>query len=96
MTKADLVNLLFERVGLPKAEAHAIIELVLDNIKESLLQGEIVKVSGFGTFQVRKKGSRVGRNPRTLQEVEITPRRVVTFKASEQLKGYVEKGTINP
>ncbi len=96
MTKADLVNLLFERVGLPKAEAHAIIELVLDNIKESLLQGEVVKISGFGTFQVRKKGSRVGRNPKTKQEVEISPRKVVTFKASDQLKGYVERDTLTP
>lgn len=91
MTKADLVNLLFERTGLPKAEAHSIVELVLDLIKDSLLAGETVKISGFGTFQVRKKSARMGRNPRTKQEVEITPRRVVTFKASEQLKDLIEK-----
>ncbi len=95
MTKADLVSLLFERVGLPKAEAHSIVELVLNNIKDSLLAGEVVKISGFGTFQVRKKSARIGRNPRTKQEVEITPRKVVTFKASEQLKDMVEK-TIAP
>jgi integration host factor subunit alpha len=91
MTKAEIVNSLFEKVGLPKNEAAGILETVFETIKETLIAGESIKISGFGTFNVRKKGSRVGRNPKTKQEVEITPRRVVTFKASEQLKDVVEK-----
>lgn len=91
MTKAEIVNSLFEKVGLPKNEAAEILETVFETIKETLIAGESIKISGFGTFNVRKKGSRVGRNPKTKQEVEITPRRVVTFKASEQLKDVVEK-----
>ncbi|HCZ11172.1 MAG TPA: integration host factor subunit alpha [Nitrospiraceae bacterium] len=91
MTKADIVNLVFERVGLPKNEAQDIVENVFDTIKQTLIAGESIKISGFGTFNVRKKGARVGRNPKTKEEVEITPRRVVTFKASDQLKELIEK-----
>jgi integration host factor subunit alpha len=91
MTKADVVNLVFEKVGLPRNEAHEIVEVVIDTIKQTLIAGESVKISGFGTFNVRKKGARVGRNPKTKKEVEITPRRVVIFKASDQLKGHIEK-----
>ncbi|MCL4536943.1 MAG: integration host factor subunit alpha [Nitrospirae bacterium] len=91
MTKADIVNLVFEKVGLPKNEAQEMVETVFDAIKQTLIAGESIKISGFGTFNVRKKGSRVGRNPKTKEEVEITPRRVVTFKASDQLKEIIEK-----
>lgn len=91
MTKADIVNLVFEKVGLPRNEAQEIVETVFDTIKETLIAGESIKVSGFGTFNVRKKGARIGRNPKTKEEVEIKPRRVVTFKASDQLKEVVEK-----
>ncbi|NLI31112.1 MAG: integration host factor subunit alpha [Nitrospiraceae bacterium] len=90
MTKADIVNLVFEKVGLPKNDCQDIVEAVFDTIKHTLIAGESIKVSGFGTFNVRKKGSRIGRNPKTKQEVEITPRRVVTFKASDHLKAAVE------
>ena len=90
MTKADIVNLVFERVGLPKNEAQDIVENVFDTIKQTLIAGESIKISGFGTFNVRKKSARVGRNPKTKEEVEITPRRVVTFKASDQLKEGIE------
>ncbi|MBI5212153.1 MAG: integration host factor subunit alpha [Nitrospirae bacterium] len=90
MTKADIVNLVFERVGLPKNEAQDIVEKVFDTIKQTLIAGESIKISGFGTFNVRKKSARVGRNPKTKEEVEITPRRVVTFKASDQLKEVIE------
>ncbi|MCX8068874.1 MAG: integration host factor subunit alpha [Thermodesulfovibrionales bacterium] len=86
MTKADIVSLLVEKIGLQKAEAQLIVEVVIDNIKDSLLAGETVKIAGFGTFTVKKKNSRIGRNPKTKVEVEITPRRVVTFKVSDQLK----------
>jgi integration host factor subunit alpha len=91
MTKADIVNLVFEKVGLPKNEAQEMVETVFDTIKQTLIVGESIKISGFGTFNVRKKNSRIGRNPKTKEEVEITPRRVVTFKASDQLKELIEK-----
>lgn len=91
MTKADIVNLVFEKVGLPKNEAQEMVETVFDTIKQTLIAGESIKISGFGTFNVRKKNSRIGRNPKTTEEVEITPRWVVTFKASDQLKELIEK-----
>jgi integration host factor subunit alpha len=82
---------LFEKVGLPKNETQDIVEVIFDTLKQTLIAGESVKVSGFGTFTVRKKSARVGRNPKTKEEVEITPRKVVTFKASDQLKEAIEK-----
>ncbi|GBD98239.1 integration host factor subunit alpha [bacterium BMS3Abin07] len=91
MTKADIVNTLFEKVGLPKKEAQDIIEIILSCIKETFVEGESIKISGFGTFNIRKKNSRRGRNPKTGEEIEITPRRVVTFRPSNQLKEMVEK-----
>lgn len=91
MTKADIVNLVFEKVGLPKNEAQEMVETVFDTIKQTLIAGESIKISGFGTFNVRKKNSRIGRNPKTKEEVEITPRRVVTFKVSDQIKELIEK-----
>lgn len=91
MTKADIVNFVFEKVGLPKNEAQEMVEVVFDTIKQTLVAGESIKISGFGTFNVRKKNARIGRNPKTKEEVEITPRRVVTFKASDQLKELIEK-----
>ncbi|GAB6184254.1 integration host factor subunit alpha [Thermodesulfovibrio hydrogeniphilus] len=93
MTKADLVNYIFERAGLPKTEIQKIVETVFDTIKESLAQGENVKIAGFGLFNVRMKGKRIGRNPKTMETVEITPRKVVTFKPSEQLKEIIQKKT---
>ncbi len=86
MTKADLVNIIFERVGLPKKEIQKIVETVFETMKEALIEEEIIKVSGFGVFVVRKKGSRIGRNPKTMQTVEIKPRKVVVFRPSQQLK----------
>ena len=91
MTKADLVEIVFEKVGLSKKEAHDIIEIIFDTIKQSFEEGESVKVPGFGTFNVRKKASRRGRNPQTGDELEITARRVLTFKTSNQLKAEIEK-----
>ena len=91
MTKADIVKLVFENVGLPKNEAHEIVEFIFNTLKQTLVAGESVKVSGFGTFTTRKKTARVGRNPKTKEEAEIPPRRVVTFRASEFLKEATEK-----
>jgi integration host factor subunit alpha len=90
MTKVDLVEVIFEKVGLSKKEAQDIIEIIFETIKRSFIEGESVKISGFGTFNVRKKTARKGRNPKTGAELEISPRRVLTFKASNQLKGVIE------
>ena len=90
MTKADLVEIIFEKVGLSKKEAQDIIEIIFDTVKDAFVAGESVKIPGFGTFNVRQKSARRGRNPQTGDELEITPRRVLTFKASNQLKGLVE------
>ena len=90
MTKADLVEIIFEKVGLSKKEAQDIIEIIFDTVKDAFVTGESVKIPGFGTFNVRQKAARRGRNPQTGEELEITPRRVLTFKASNQLKGLVE------
>ena len=91
MTKADLVDAVFGKVGLSKIESQNIIEMIFDTIKQTLVEGESVKVSGFGTFNVKKKNARRGRNPKTGGDLEITPRRVITFRASNQLKGIIEK-----
>lgn len=91
MTKADLVEIVFEKVGLSKKEAQDIIEIIFDTIKESFVAGESVKVPGFGTFNVRQKAARRGRNPQTGDELTIAPRRVLTFKASNQFKALIEK-----
>ncbi|MGD1074999.1 MAG: integration host factor subunit alpha [Thermodesulfovibrionales bacterium] len=91
MTKADLVDAVFGKVGLSKIESQNIIEMIFDTIKQTLIEGESVKVSGFGTFNVKKKHARRGRNPKTGSDLEITPRRVITFRASNHLKNSVEK-----
>jgi integration host factor subunit alpha len=91
MTKADLVDIIFGKVGLSKIESQNIIELIFDTVKQTLIEGESVKVSGFGTFNVKKKNARRGRNPKTGQELQITPRRVITFRASNHFKDLIEK-----
>ncbi len=90
MTKADLVEIIFEKVGLSKKEAQDIIEIIFDTVKQAFVEGESIKIPGFGTFNVRKKAARRGRNPQTGEELVITPRRVLTFKASNQLKDSIE------
>jgi integration host factor subunit alpha len=91
MTKADLVDAIFEKVGLSKKEAQDIIEILFDTMKQTFAEGESIKISGFGTFNVRKKAARRGRNPKTGEDLEITPRRVITFRVSNQLKEEIEK-----
>jgi len=90
LTKAELAELLFEQVGLNKREAKDMVETFFDEIRDSLVRGEPVKLSGFGNFQLRDKPQRPGRNPKTGEEIPITARRVVTFHASQKLKGMVE------
>jgi integration host factor subunit alpha len=91
MTKADLAEKVHEQVGLSRKESVEIIETLFANMKNILSEGESIKITGFGTFLVRKKGSRRGRNPKTGVEIEITQRKVVTFKPSLQFKALVEK-----
>lgn len=86
MTKADIVESVYEKIGFSKKEAADIVELVFDTLKETLEKGEKIKLSGFGNFVVRQKRPRIGRNPQTGQEIEITARKVLTFKPSQILK----------
>ncbi|MDI6890700.1 MAG: integration host factor subunit alpha [Thermodesulfovibrionales bacterium] len=94
MTKADLVDAIFEKIGLSKKEAQEIIEILFVTMKQTFVEGESVKISGFGTFNVRKKTARRGRNPKTGEDLEITPRKVITFKVSNQLKSVIGKGHV--
>lgn len=91
LTKAELADLLFENVGLNKREAKDMVESFYEEIRLALQNGEGVKLSGFGNFQLRAKPQRPGRNPKTGEEIPITARRVVTFHASQKLKTLVEK-----
>jgi len=96
LTKAELAELLFEQVGLNKREAKDMVETFFDEIRNALERGESVKLSGFGNFQLRDKPQRPGRNPKTGEEIPITARRVVTFHASQKLKGMVEDSSQQP
>ena len=86
LTKFDIVKSLNDEIGLNKREAKELVDSFFDNIKKLLSQGHEVKLSGFGNFQLKDKSSRPGRNPRTGDDVEITARRVVTFKSGQKLK----------
>ncbi|AVY93121.1 MULTISPECIES: integration host factor subunit alpha [Microvirgula] len=90
LTKAELADLLFDRVGLSKRESKDMVESFFEEIRGALEEGDSVKLSGFGNFQLRDKPQRPGRNPKTGEEIPITARRVVTFHASQKLKGMVE------
>ncbi len=90
LTKAELADMLYERVGLNKREAKEVVEAFFDEIRTQLEQGESVKLSGFGNFQLRDKPERPGRNPKTGEPIPISARRVVTFHASQKLKAHVQ------
>ena len=90
LTKAELTELLFDHVGLNKREAKDIVDTFFAEIRNTLEQGDEVKLSGFGNFQVRNKPPRPGRNPKTGEVIPISARRVVTFHASQKLKAVVE------
>ena len=95
VTKADLANTLFEQLGLNKREAKEFVELFFEKIRESLESGDSVKLSGFSGFSVRDKKSRPGRSPKTGEEVPVTPRRVVTYKASQKVKDRIAKTNVS-
>ena len=86
LTRANLAEAVFQKVGLPRNESAEIVELLLREIVASLERGDTVKLSSFGSLGIRDKGQRIGRNPKTGQEVPITPRRVLVFRASNIMK----------
>jgi len=86
MTKADIIESVYEQIGFSKREAADVVETVFETMKSTLANGEKIKVSGFGNFVVRSKRARVGRNPQTGDVITITERRVLTFKPSQVLK----------
>ncbi len=96
LTKAELAELLFERVGLNKREAKEMVDTFFEEIRHALQRGDSVKLSGFGNFQLRDKPQRPGRNPKTGEAIPITARRVVTFHASQKLKPIVEGDATDP
>jgi integration host factor subunit alpha len=90
LTKAELADMLFDKVGLNKREAKDMVEAFFEEIRLALERGESVKLSGFGNFQLRNKPQRPGRTPKTGEEIPITARRVVTFRPGQKLKARVE------
>ena len=86
ITRTELTEAVYQEVGLSRNESSDLLETVLEKISETLITGESVKISSFGTFSIRSKSERIGRNPKTGIEVPITPRRVINFRPSQQLK----------
>ena len=95
LTKADFAGHLFDELSLNKREAKDMVELFFEEIKRTLEQGEAVKISGFGKFGLRDKVGRPGRNPKTREEIPITARRVVTFRAGQKLKAQLCQSASN-
>ena len=96
VTRAQLTETIYMQVGLSRNESSDLLENVLERISAALSAGESVKISGFGTFSVRQKGRRIGRNPKTGDEVPILPRRVLVFRPSHVLKAHVNGTAVNP
>jgi len=86
VTRADLAEAVYREIGLSRTESSTLVEAVIDNIIAALIRGETVKLAGFGTFTLRDKNERMGRNPKTGEAVPITPRRVLSFKPSQVIK----------
>lgn len=93
ITRADLAEAVYEEVGLSRNESADLVETVLDKVSDTLVSGETVKISSFGSFSVRQKGERIGRNPKTGVEVPILPRKVLVFRASHVLKDKINAAT---
>jgi integration host factor subunit alpha len=92
LTRADLAEAINRKMGFSRAESLEMVEAILDHMTQALRRGENVKISGFGSFVLRDKNERIGRNPKTGVEVPITPRRVMTFRASQLLRERIAKG----
>jgi len=91
MTKADIVDQVYVKTGLSKKESADIVEKVFELVKETVAKGEKIKIAGFGNFVVKEKSTRRGRNPQTGEEIEISSRRILTFKPSQILKSAINK-----
>ena len=91
MTRADLSEAVYQEVGLSRNDSAALVETILNEMVDSLTRGETVKISSFGSFSVRQKGQRIGRNPKTGEEVPILPRKVLVFRASHVLKNKINR-----
>ena len=89
MTKAQVVEHLFDKIGFSKKDSSDVVEMILETIKEALIKGEKVKISGFGNFAIKEKKARRGRNPQTGDDLTISARRVLTFKPSQVLKSAI-------
>lgn len=96
ITRADLTQAVYEKVGLSQAESALLVEQVIREMSVTLMAEESVKLSGFGVFSVRQKGRRIGRNPKTNVEVPIEPRRSLTFSSSPLLRTRLNGGTLEP
>lgn len=96
VTRAQLSEAVYQEVGLSRNESADLVETVLNEIADALARGEMVKISSFGSFGVRKKGKRIGRNPKTGTEVPISPRRVLIFRASHVLKDQINASLSKP
>jgi len=94
LTRADLAEAVVQKVGLPRNESQELVELILQEISASLAAGQPVKLSSFGSFGIRQKGQRIGRNPKTGKEVPITPRKVLVFRPSNIMKQRINAGLI--
>jgi integration host factor subunit alpha len=92
VTRAQLSDAVYQEVGLSRNESADLLELVLNEMVSALERGESVKISSFGSFSIRSKGKRIGRNPKTGEEVPILPRRVLVFRASQLLKSKINSG----
>ncbi len=92
LTRMDLTEAVFREVGLSRNESAQLVESVIGHISDALVRGETVKISTFGTFRVRQKAARMGRNPKTGEEVPISPRRVLSFRPSQVMKERVAAG----
>ena len=96
VTRAQLTEAVYQEVGLSRNESAELVESVIAEISAALERGDMVKISSFGSFAVRHKGQRIGRNPKTGQEVPISPRRVLVFRASHALKDQINSGPSRP
>ena len=96
MTKVDIIENIYEKVGFSKKEVSKIVESVFDIIKETLEHEDKIKISGFGNFVIRKKRARRGRNPQTGSDIEISPRRILTFKPSQVMKAGLNRQGESP
>jgi len=93
MTKADLVEAVYNKIGIPKREASDLVDLTFDIVKDTLESGEEVNIQGFGKLKVRQKSSRVGRNPKSGEQLTISERKVVTFKPSQKLRESINENS---